>query len=366
MSRVELFELIKESLSNDIYYANQNSLICNNDSLDLLKKIPDNSISLIVTDPPYHSTKKGNIVNDKSFSSDDDFLDWMEQFSIEWKRILRPNGCGYMFCSSAMESKLDNMLSKRFNILSHIVWTKPNEPGHDGWKGKMKKEALRQWYPQTERIIFFEPADFGNLKRSYFGNWLKNKRAECKMSGHELTELTGSYGKVNHGGAVSNWETGRNIPSREQYYLICEALHNRGITDELPDYEDMIRPFEANAKMNFTDVWDFPSVKAYKGKHPAEKPISLLEHCIKSSSYEGDIILDCFAGSGSTLVAALKTKRLAIGIEIDSQWCTNIKSRLENCTDENLLQTAESSLFMKGTANLANKERTLFDLNSLF
>lgn len=361
MSRIELFETIKDSLHNDTYYANQNSLICNDDSLKLLKLIPDNSISLIVTDPPYHSTKKGNIINDKSFSSDEEFVQWIELFSIEWRRILRPNGCGYMFCSSAMESKLDNMLSKRFNILSHIVWTKPNEPGHDGWKGKMKKEALRQWYPQSERIIFFEPADMGNLKRSYFGNWLKNKRTECRISGHELTELTGAYGKVNHGGAVSNWETGRNIPSKDQYALICDALYRKGVSEKLPDYEDIIRPFEANAQMNYTDVWDFPSVKAYKGKHPAEKPISLLEHCITSSSYEGDIILDCFAGSGSTLVAALKTNRLAIGMEIDPQWCTSIKSRLENCTDETLLKSSESSLFMRGTLNHVNNDRSLFD-----
>lgn len=81
-----------------------------------------------------------------------------------------------MFCSSAMEAKLEIMLSKEFNILSHIVWTKPNLPGFDGWKGKMKKEALRQWYPHSERIIFFELAQEGNLKRSFFGDFLKEKR----------------------------------------------------------------------------------------------------------------------------------------------------------------------------------------------
>lgn len=361
MNRIEIFETIKERLLNEIYYGNDSSFICHSDSLELLKRIPDNSISLILTDPPYHSTKKENIINDKAFSSDDEFLNWMEAYSIEWKRILRPNGCGYVFCSSAMESKLDYMLSKRFNILSHIVWTKPNEPGHDGWKGKMKKESLRQWYPQSERVIFFEPADEGNLKRSYFGNWLKNKRNECGISGHELTELTGAYGKVNHGGAVSNWETGRNIPSKEQYRLICDALQKKGLIEELPIYEDIIRPFDVNAKMQFTDIWDFPSVKAYKGKHPAEKPIELLEHCIKSSSYEGDIILDCFAGSGSTLVSAIKTNRLAIGIEIDHNWCENIRLRLENCNDESLLHKTESSQFMRGTLNKINREKGLFD-----
>lgn len=236
-----------------------------------------------------------------------------------------------MFCSSAMEARLEVMLSKYFNILSHIVWTKPNDPGFDGWKGKMKKEALRQWYPHSERIIFCEPALEGNLKRSYFGSLLKEKRLSCGLSGHKLTEMIGAYGKVNHGGAVSNWETGRNIPSKQQYEKICRALIQSGLQKPLPVYEDAIRPFEVNAGIEFTDIWTFPSVKPYKGKHPAEKPLDLLVHCIKSSTFENDIVLDCFAGSGNTLIAALQENRYAIGIEIDSSWCDSISRRLKAC-----------------------------------
>jgi len=55
-----------------------------------------------------------------------------------------------------MAARLELMFSENFNILSHIVWTKSNDPGFDGWKGKMKKEALRQWYAHSERIIFAE------------------------------------------------------------------------------------------------------------------------------------------------------------------------------------------------------------------
>ena len=227
-----------------------------------------------------------------------------------------------------MEAKLEIMFSQYFNVLSHIVWTKPNEPGFDGWKGKMKKEALRQWYPHSERIIFLEPALDGNLKRSYFGSLLKQSRIDCKMSGHELTEKIGAYGKVNHGGAVSNWESGRNIPSKEQYLKICEVLENANHNIKMPLYEDVIRPFEVNANVEFTDVWNFPSVRPYKGKHPAEKPIEMLEHCIKATTFEGDIILDCFAGSGSTGIAALREGRKFIGFEIDEKWCESIKKRV--------------------------------------
>lgn len=307
------------------------AIIVNDDALNALRLLPDKSISLILTDPPYHSTKKDNIVNDRSFKTDEEFLVWMEKFAKQWQRVLRNNGCGYMFCSSAMESQIDLLLSKYFNVLAHITWTKPNEPGYDGWKGKMRKEALRQWYPHSERIIFFESAEEGNLNRSTFGNLLKDYRKRCHLTCSRLTEMIGAYGKVNHGGAVCNWESGRNIPNREQYKKMSDAFQKIDGT-ALPDYEDAIRHFIVNAQIEFTDVWTFPSVKQYRGKHPAEKPLALLQHCITTSSYEGDIVLDCFAGSGNTLIAARNTGRLSIGMEIDSTWYQAIEAKLGTST----------------------------------
>jgi len=335
---------VSKKLEGFLEFESSNAILAGGDSMDLLKRIPDNSISLILTDPPYHSTKKKNIKNDTSFSSDEMFVNWMKELAHEWKRILRPNGSIFLFCSSKMSAKLEVMMSDSFNILSHVVWSKPNEPGFDGWKGKMKKESLRQWYAHSERIIFAEPSSNGNLNRSWFGNFLKEKRTLCSMSGHELTELTGAYGKVNHGGAVSNWETGRNVPSREQYSKICEAFLNTGKIKEMPPYEDVIRPFEVNSFVEFTDVWDFYSVRPYNGKHPAEKPLDMLEHCINSTSYEGDIILDCFAGSGSTAIAALKLNRKSISIELDEKWIKTIQNRLEKYEkDENKLNNLSNS-----------------------
>ncbi len=101
----------------------------------------------------------------------------------------------------------------------------------------------------------------------------------------------------------------------------------------LPDYEDAIRPFMVNAQIEFTDIWTFPSVKSsIEGKHPAEKPLSLLQHCITSSCYEGDIVLDCFAGSGNTLIAARNTRRLSVGMEIDRSWYQAIEAKLGTST----------------------------------
>jgi adenine-specific DNA-methyltransferase len=337
----------------------ERTLVVAGDSLEKLKSIPSNSISLILTDPPYHSTKKDNITNDKAFKTDEDFLGWMKLYADEWKRILKPNGSMFIFCSSAMSAKLEVMFSENFNVLSHIVWSKPNDPGFDGWKGKMKKESLRQWYAHSERILFAEPAVEGNLKRSWFGNFLREKRMLCGMSGHLLTELTGSFGKVNHGGAVSNWETGRNIPSVEQYDKICKALINTGKINEMPDYEDVIRKFEVNANIEFTDVWNFNSVKPYKGKHPAEKPLDMLEHCINATTFDDDIVLDCFAGSGSTAIACLNTKRYSISIELENEWVDMINTRIENYKEVD--SSISNNKIMKITnAKVLHQNATLF------
>lgn len=334
MSANDYFKKCSKLFENS--YIDEDAIVINGDSLQELKKIPDNSIALILTDPPYHSTKKKNIIGDTSFSKDSDFIKWMESYAKEWKRILKHNGSIFCFCSSAMSAQLQVMFSNYFNILSEITWTKPNAPGYDGWKQKMKKESLRQWYPHCEKIIFMEQAEDGNLFKSYFGTQLTKWRKSINMSTIKLAELTGSFGKVNHGGAVANWEAGRNIPNKEQYNKIKEVLTENGVK-EIPKYEDIIRPFNVNKDVEFTDVWTFENVRQYKGKHPAEKPIDLLEHAIKATTYENDIVLDCFAGSGTTAIASIKQNRKAILMEIDPEWCRSATSKIMS-----------ESLFKKG------------------
>ena len=329
LTREQHFNQIISALSNHIQKRIPNNVLVEGDSLALLKEIPDESISLILTDPPYHTTKKINIHGDTDFKEDHDYLEWMESYINEWRRVIRPNGSVFCFCGSSMNARLEILFSKNFNVLSHIVWTKPNEPGFDGWKGKAKKEALRQWYPHSERIIFAEPAVEGNLFRSPFAKFLREVRKQAGLSQHELTEKIGAYGKVNHGGAVSNWEAGRNTPNREQYKKICSAILKTGKVNHMPPYEDVVRYFSVNNSKEYTDVWNFPSVKPYKGKHPAEKPLILLEHAIEATTYNGDIILDCFAGSGNTGLAALNLGRRAVLIEKDSSWVKAIADRMD-------------------------------------
>ena len=325
MTRKKDFQNILENTIKTHNYRNMRSLVIKGDALEVLKDIPNHSVSLILTDPPYHSTKKKNIYGDTTFKEDEHYLEWMYQYAKEWARILKSNGSLFCFCSPTMAGKLENIFSRDFNTLSHIVWTKPNDPGFDGWKQKMNKESLRQWYDHSERIIFAEPATNGNLHRSYFANLLKEHRKQSDLTSNKLTEIIGAYGKVNHGGAVSNWEAGRNVPSKEQYEKMRVALIKTGKVKTMPDYQDVVRAFNVDKTKEFTDVWTFPNIRPYKGKHPAEKPIVLLEHAISATTFPDDIVLDCFAGSGSTAVAALKLGRYSISIEIEEKWFNKTK-----------------------------------------
>jgi adenine-specific DNA-methyltransferase len=293
------------------------------DSLEALRALPDACVSLIVTDPPYHSTKKPNIRGDTAFEEDEHFLEWMQEYAVEWKRLLKLSGTAYVFCASQMAARLEVSIGRYMRPIGQVTWTKPNDPGYDGWKGKIRKQSLRGWYPHSERVLMFEQGTYGSreaYRRSPLGEYLLECRKAAGLSMVELTEQIGAYGRVNRGGAVANWEAGRNVPSADQYARLAEALEATGRIASMLPYDDAVRPFNVDKDVPFVDVWDFSSVRPFPGKHPAEKPIEMLTHMIAASSYPGDIVLDCFAGSGTTGIAAMNLGRRSVCMEIEESW----------------------------------------------
>jgi adenine-specific DNA-methyltransferase len=359
IDRAADFRAVAQALSRAVKAQTRAGIACQGDAIELMRWIPDQSISLVVTDPPYHTTKKANITGDRAFRADDEYLDWITSCAREWQRILRPNGSLYLFCSTPMSSRLEVLIGEHLEPLSNITWTKPNEPGFDGWKGKMRKEALRRWYPHSERILFFGQAAPGHIRRSTLGTLLRRTREEAAVTAHQLTERIGAYGRVNHGGAVSNWETGRNVPSREQYNKVAATLVAEG-AEPLPDYEDAVHPFDVTADVEYTDVWDFPSVRPYRGKHPAEKPAELLRHIVESSSYPGDLVLDCFSGSGASIQAAVTAGRRGIGIDIEPQWAAFSGERLREQACEPTVVSSRELAQRRGRRTAAGSDETLF------
>lgn len=86
--------------------------------------------------------------------------------------------------------------------------------------------------------------------------------------------------------------------------------------------------------MNWTNgLWTFGGESKKRIGHPAPFPIELPRRCIKLFSFVGDTVLDPFAGSGTTLLAAAVLERYGIGIEVDSGYCAIAKKRLESASE---------------------------------
>jgi site-specific DNA-methyltransferase (adenine-specific) len=277
--------------------------IFNGDCLDILPTLPSNSVDLCIIDPPYFKIKQHYW--DNQWSNTELFLKWMEMVFNEIYRVLKPSGSIYCFAYPKMSFEIESELRKKFNILNHIVWEKYNDKGFDGWLQKTSKEALRKYYPNSERIIFAEKQSFGKM--------LKEERIKNGLSTIKLAELIGAHGNTNHGGSVSNWESDLNIPTNEQYEKLLKYVN-------LPKRTEVIRTFNSKKDIQYTDVLHFKTVRPYKDKHPCEKPNDLLKHLIEMSSNENDIVLDCFSGSGALGQACIDTNRNFILIEKDYEY----------------------------------------------
>lgn len=101
-----------------------------------------------------------------------------------------------------------------------------------------------------------------------------------------------------------------------------------------------------------TNVWDhagISSISADRGDelamHPTVKPVTLVADAIRDCSKRGHIILDCFGGSGSTLIAAEKTGRSARLIEFDPLYCDTIVRRWERLTGKHATLDETSQTF---------------------
>jgi len=103
------------------------------DALELLQSLDDNSVDLILTDPPYY--KLLNIDWDKQWKTKDDYLNWLEEIVKESQRVLKDNGSFYMFASAEMSWYVESVIRKYFNVLNHIRWAD---------KGSMAKRSNKE------------------------------------------------------------------------------------------------------------------------------------------------------------------------------------------------------------------------------
>ncbi len=297
--------------------------VYNMDCLEGLKLLEDNSVDLVVIDPPY------NISIDEWDKFDDgEYLGWIEKVCDELIRVTKRTSSIYIFGDFRFIGDIKVMMNKKDVILkSWIIWD----------KGSKKQNAIRSFANITEHILFFVREDKTLLKR--FGNYLKKKRIEKKLSLKEIGELCDE--KWYHRGGHLYFETGLAKPSEEQYKKLKNILELDDTFDCILDnyifnHESIRLKRNPRDKRKFSyDKQICPNVWYYNNKlemtkynHPTVKPIDLIRNIVKASSNEGDLVLDCFMGSGTTAVACKQLNRNFIGFEISRKYCDIINERL--------------------------------------
>lgn len=240
---------ISGQLTNEFPTELKNVVI--NHSSEDMSEIPDNSVSFMVTSPPYNVGKE----YDTDISLEE-YIDFLNRILIETFRVLIPGG------------------RVAFNVAN--LGRKPYIP----LNAFISNLALEIGYLMRGEII-----------------WIK---------------AAGSGGSC----AWGSWMSASNPVLRDLHEYILIFSKDR--------FDRPLKGISTITRDDFlsstTSIWNIFPESAKRIGHPAPFPVSLVEKLIHLYTFEGDIVLDPFMGSGSTAVAAIKTKRTFIGYETNAKY----------------------------------------------
>lgn len=286
-------------------------IVYNEDCLQGLRKIPSESIDLIIADPPYFKVVGESW--DYKHSTIQEYINWTSQYLSEIYRVLRKGGSFYLFGYFRILSRLISIAEDiGLELRQQIIVDK----GIKAIAGRATKNY--KMFPNTTESILFFIKD----SKPYIKNLLKQRQKDLGLKSKEINE---KLGVKSNGGGMWSIYTGDNmckqLPTKELWLKLCEILDIKNV-----NYESFCQTW--NPIMGYHDVWtdfDFYEEKRF---HPTQKPIKLIERLILASSNEGDIVLDPFMGGGSTAVACIKQNRHFIGFEIDTNYYNACLNRI--------------------------------------
>lgn len=303
------------------------------DCLAFMQTLPSDSVDAVVVDLPYFRVVKDSW--DNQWKNRAEFVDWVCSLALEWKRILRHNGSLFLFADEMNEAYIQVRLDELFILLNKIVWFKYNAYPQKGVFN------LRSFAPMTERALFYctqssrtgletvmlDINNFSSL-REYF----KKLQTIIGLSTKEINARLG-HRKAEH---AFYWNSTQwSLPTEEVYGQILSLVPDWHVGTEYEklrlEYEKLRRPF--NPSRNTLDVIQHPIIsskeKKEAGGHSTVKPVALMEKIISAITNEGQTVLDCCMGSGSTGVACIRLGRNFIGCELSPEHFEVAKRRIE-------------------------------------
>ncbi|RGF18632.1 MULTISPECIES: site-specific DNA-methyltransferase [unclassified Bacillota] len=286
-----------------------NNVVCA-DCLETLKKMKTEKIDLIYLDPPFFTQNIQSLVSSKKnekfsfcdkWKDMDEYLKFMEVRLEECKRVLKDTGSIFVHCDRNASHYLKVLLDKIFGtqyFQSEIIWF--YKRWSNSKKGLLNNHQVILFYSKTSNFkfnrIYTDYSETTNVDQ-ILQDRIKDKNGKSKY-------------KIDENGESVIGKSKKGVP--------------------------------------LSDVWEIPYLNP-KAKervgYPTQKPLILLEQIIKLVTEEGDIVLDPFVGSGTTVVAAKMLKRGYLGIDISQEAVDLTKERLEK------LVKTESFLLKKGRAS---------------
>jgi DNA modification methylase len=253
----------------------ENQVICG-DCIEVMSALPEESVRLVIADPPYFNVLVGEAW-DTLWKHEADYLEWTEQWISAALRVLVPGGLLYCF----------GQLGKREHVMLHLM-----------------SQAARRW--QFHDLVIWDRVVGYNDRRD---SW---------TPAYEMSLVLRKEGA-------------------EPYFdkdAVREPYDAKTIAQYVKDkrYKDpQARRQHLDKGKYATNLWRIPSLKGSsreKVGHPSQKPVTLIERIVLSSSTPQDFVIDPFLGSGTTAVAAQRHGRRWIGIELSPQYCTIARERL--------------------------------------
>lgn len=267
-------------------------MVINKDCLDAMKELESDYVDMIYLDPPFFTQREQKLSDSHgkeysfadSWKSREEYLDYMEIRLIEMRRILKPEGNIFLHCDTSASHYLRILLDKVFgdkNFRSEIIWS------YKRWSN-----SQRGLLPNHQTILYYS-----------------------KTGDYKFHTIFKDYS-----------------PTTNIDQILQERERNGGKSVYKKDKNGDVVRAKAKKGVPLSDVWEIPFLNP-KAKertgYPTQKPIELLEQIITISTDEGDLILDPFCGSGTTLVSAQLMNRNYIGMDISKEAVELSQSRLE-------------------------------------
>jgi len=320
----------------------ENKIICG-DCLEVMKEMPDDFVDLVVIDPPY------NIKIDEwdNIGGLEDYINWMENVCNELIRVTRKNGSIYIFGDMKFIGDIKVMMNKKdAKLKSWIIWD----------KGSKAQNSTRSYVNVTEHLLFYVKGISKDLdiptELNTVRDYLREEKRKSRITNKEFNEMFSSlYNKIGcrdrsvieHYFSEMQWV----FPSKEIYEKILQStgFFNKNYLELRKEYRSLNFTFNvddirlkrnprdkrvfSNEKQLMPNTWYFNNKQEMTlYDHATVKPLEMIKTIVKASSNEGDMVLDCFLGSGTLAVACKELNRKFIGIEKEEKYIEIARERL--------------------------------------